>query len=156
MLPKYFGGFGTDISYKNFTLNAFFTFKNQDNGNLSFYYNYPGSMYNQPSIVLDRWQNPGDNTTFPKYTTTDDESSWYYLYNSTRSYFHNSYIRLAALSLSYNVPAKWLKKSPFHTLQVYALGNNLFTSTSFAGMDPDVPYGTPPLRSFTFGIRTNF
>ena len=49
-----------------------------------------------------------------------------------------SYLRLKTLTLSYDLPAKWLEKIGLHKIQVYFTGENLLTFTKLAGMfDPE-------------------
>jgi len=42
--------------------------------------------------------------------------------------------------------------------QVYFAGQNLLTKTKYTGLDPETQSisSLPPLRFFTFGIRSNF
>jgi hypothetical protein len=80
-----------------------------------------------------------------------------------------SYIRLQLLSLSYNFPAKLLKKAGLYGAKIYFSGKNLLTFTRYTGFDPEVgAFGTsnirqgydlggyPTARIYMFGFSIEF
>jgi hypothetical protein len=112
---------------------------------------------NYPVEVLNRWQKPGDVKQYARYTTQPQESDINYLYHSDGIYKNGSYIRLQNLALSYDVPAKQLKKISLIDCRVYLRAENLFLITKYSGLDPDVPFGSMPLsKVITGGIQFNF
>ena len=153
-LPKYTGGIENTFTYKNLSLDVFFTFKNQ--AYTQVYTFQPGSTYNQPELVWGNiWQESGDVKKFPKASTTYT-NDMYLFNNSLASYYTGTYLRLQSATLNYSLPRQWIKRFGFTKFDVYAMSNNLFTFTSNPGFDPETGMSMPNLRSFTFGIRTSF
>ncbi|WP_442587673.1 SusC/RagA family TonB-linked outer membrane protein [Pedobacter sp. AW31-3R] len=153
LLPTFYGGFNNSFSYKGFDLDVFFSFK-KSGRNSALYLNPGANMSNQSVEVLNRWQSPENPGTRMAYTT---DVSLISMYNSSLATTYNtSYIRLSNVSLGYSFPEKQAGKLGMKNLRVYAMGNNLFTLTSYPGMDPETGLSMPVLRSFTFGLRTTF
>jgi TonB-linked SusC/RagA family outer membrane protein len=155
-LPHYTGGIDNRFTYKNFTLDVFLSFKNQDYS--QFYEFKPGSIYNQPAIVYGNvWEQPGDVKKFPKASAAgNNDGSFYYFNNSLAAYYSGSYLRVSSVSANYQLPGTWLKKLHMTRLNIYALVNNLWTFTSNPGFDPETGMNMPNLRAFTLGIRSAF
>lgn len=78
-------------------------------------------------------------------------------------YQDRSFVRLQDVSLSYNVPDKWINKLKISGLQVYVSGKNLYTWTKWDGWDPEYGGGDrdpenngPLLKTFVGGINLSF
>ncbi|MDR1984258.1 MAG: TonB-dependent receptor [Prevotellaceae bacterium] len=158
--PDGSGGITNTFSYKGFSLSAFLFFQYGNKiflnegrytmdlgGNLSY-----GIMATQ----LDRWQQPGDITSVPKLlrSNTANSNDSYYLYDG-------SYIRLRNITLSYDLPEKWVTKIGLTGLRIFAQGQNLFTITKYPGQDPEVPNGQaffayPAYKTWTLGLDVKF
>ncbi|MEA9412639.1 SusC/RagA family TonB-linked outer membrane protein [Flavobacterium sp. PL02] len=156
--PKYFGGFQNTITYKNWQFDFLFQFVNQLNYNGAYRTGLPGSMRNQPTAVIDHWQNPGDNATYQKYSTgvnSQAADAFNKYYQSDAMITDASYVRLKNVSLSYNIPEQWLKGVK---CRLVFQGQNLFTITSFKGADPESRFSMslPPLKVFTTGLQLTF
>jgi outer membrane receptor protein involved in Fe transport len=80
-----------------------------------------------------------------------------------------SWVRLRVVSLSYNLPKKWLASSPFGSFALNVTGNNLFLNTPYKGYDPESlqngagnnAFGfsgltTPAVRSVNLGLNMTF
>jgi hypothetical protein len=82
--------------------------------------------------------------------------------NSTRYLFDGDFIRLANISLSYDVNAQLLSRVHLSGLKMYIQGYNLKSWTKFKGQDPESAsggYASPvyPLqRTFSAGINLRF
>ena len=153
------GGFGTTLSWKGLSLAAQFSWMADKwvVNNDRFFEESNGlyTAYNQSRRLLyDRWKNPGDITDIPRHGVTpqlDDR----FLENA-------SFLRLKNLTLSYNLPQPWLRKSDFFTsARVYLQGQNLLTFTGFTGLDPEVASNVyqaqyPASRQFTLGVELSF
>ncbi|MBP8790075.1 MAG: TonB-dependent receptor [Breznakibacter sp.] len=153
------GGINTSLSYKGFTMSAMFSwvadrymmnndrFFDESNGQFA--------SYNQSSALLyDRWKQPGDIASIPRHGVD--------MQFDDRLLENASFLRLKNLTFSYNFPDKILQRTKFlDGARVYAQGQNLFTATSFQGMDPESTSNIyaaqyPLSRQFTFGIEISF
>lgn len=156
--PSYFGGIANQLTYKGFALDFHFQFVKQDNYNETATTGIPGMAYNQPASVMDRWQQPGDNARFQRFTTGVDSeavTAASQFAASTGSISDASYIRLKNIALSYTLPKEWLGGVG---CRINVEAQNLVTITSFKGRDPE--FGAtnflPPLKIITTGIQLNF
>jgi TonB-linked SusC/RagA family outer membrane protein len=160
--PKFTGGLQNNFTYKNFDLSFFFQFTMQTG--LNYLYQLagaiPGNDFNQPTLVLNRWQNPGDQTNIQKLTTSfigATASGYGNIVNSNGTYSDASYIKLKNLSFSYRLPAKWTRDAGITSCRLYLQGENLLTLTRYKGADPETQNfsALPPLRTFVAGIQLN-
>jgi TonB-linked SusC/RagA family outer membrane protein len=164
--PKFYGGFINSISYKNFELDITLEYKKQEGLNylntLSLFPPGYGPNKNQPIVVLNRWQKPGDITDIGKFTGTFGSPAYTATINnltqSNAIYGDASYIRLKNVSLSYRIPGKWTTKIKLDESRIYFQAQNLFTITNYVGSDPENQnlYVLPPLRTITAGMILNF
>ncbi|MBC9915094.1 SusC/RagA family TonB-linked outer membrane protein [Chitinophaga varians] len=155
--PKWFGGLSNKFDYKNFTLDFLFQFVKQvgPSGLYTMFGRSPGLMLNVPSVILDQyWQKSGDQKTYQKPSTLNN-ASYNALSQSDVVYQDASFIRLRNISLSYNLPQSWIKKTKISYAKIYALGQNIFTITNYYGIDPETQtlLNLPTLRTITFGIQ---
>ena len=116
---------------------------------------------NQSTVVLDRWQVPGQITSVPK--------AGFRMLNSSYFVENGSYLRVKDITLSYSLPSRLLSKIGITKLQPYITATNLITFTKYNGMDPEVnqwgnsgsvqgiDWGTyPQSKSFVFGLNVEF
>ena len=165
--PDFIYGVTNNLSYKNFNLNIFFQ-GSQGNDIFNATRIETESMINsknQTTAVLDRWQQPGDVTDIPRVSTDGSIANSRI---STRYIEDGSYLRLKAITLSYNFTKNVTDKIGLSNLSIYTTGENLFTITNYKGFDPEVnfagnstqvygiDYGTyPQTRNIIFGIRAS-
>jgi TonB-linked SusC/RagA family outer membrane protein len=153
--PKYYGGLQNSFKYKNWQLDFLFQFVKQINYNASAYFSFPGSQSNQPTTVLDHWQQLGDIASYQIYTDGANsaavEASYKY-YESDGVISDASYVRLKNIALSYDVPLKDLQ------CKVFFEGQNVLTLTHYNGADPEFKSTgyLPPLRILSAGIQLSF
>jgi TonB-dependent starch-binding outer membrane protein SusC len=136
--PKYMGGFDNTIRFKNFELNALFTYQ------LGFYIYYgtnAGLMdqrfWNNSTDVLRKWKKPGDVTDIPKVIFGDNISNGS-SFPLDINVFKGDFIKLRTLSLGYSIPKALLDKAKISNARVYVSGNNLAIITKYPGPDPEV------------------
>ncbi|MCH5686879.1 TonB-dependent receptor [Niabella sp. W65] len=165
-LPNLYGGFGTGFRYKNISLDAGFSFAyGQD-----IYNSYRQQMRlmsdysNQSPDVAGRWKSASDPGNGLSRAAYGDPSS-----NGMASDLwveDGSYARLKYLTLGYQLPlkAKW---TFIKGIKVNVTGENLFTLTSYSGLDPEVisssdvllrgiDFGASPLpRSVILGVKVS-
>ncbi|MBS1973388.1 MAG: SusC/RagA family TonB-linked outer membrane protein [Bacteroidetes bacterium] len=158
--PRYFGGVGNNFKYKGLSLDVFFQFVGQDAAtNL---YNYiPGpAIQNYIDIALRRWQKTGDMTDVQKASAdygSEASSARLSLSSSGRQIVNGSYMRLKNISLTYQLPASWLKRWKFEQFSLFVIAENLWTLTADRDADPEVSnglnYAVPVLKTLAAGIR---
>jgi TonB-linked SusC/RagA family outer membrane protein len=155
--PVFYGGVQNSFSYRGFQLDFLFQFVKQTGFNY-YFGRFPGAdRYNQPSYLLERWQNPGNAATHQKYNSNYSVSGAYMnaAFNSDAAYSDASYVRLKNVSLSWQVPEKSLRPVHLQALRIFAQGQNLLTVTNYKGLDPETMSSSslPPLRVFTVGVQ---
>ncbi|WP_353332696.1 SusC/RagA family TonB-linked outer membrane protein [Bacteroides sedimenti] len=164
--PDFTFGITNNLSYKGFNLDIFFQGSvGNDVYNLSRM--ETEGMYdskNQSTAVLKRWRIPGQITDMPRAVSSKEN-----LKNSSRFVEDGSYLRLKALTFSYNFSGKLLKKWSINRLQPFFTAQNLLTFTNYKGFDPEVnqeggsalvqgiDWGTyPQTKSYVFGVNVEF
>ena len=118
--------------------------------------------FNRLSDILDAWSETNTDSDIPRLTKSDSNgnfstASTYYLEDA-------SYLRMKNFTVSYDLTdqiRKWSHLSERNsTLSVYFSGENLFTITSYSGMDPECGgYDTmkyPVSRVFSFGLKLTY
>lgn len=155
--PRFTGGLGTGVTYRNVDLSIFFTFMKQKGTNA--YANLqPGVMKNMPLGVLDRWQKPGDIASFARYTTAPGTTDIQFSSQSDGSFTDASFIRLQNISLSYRLSPGVLSKAKIQGMNIFINAQNLLTITKYKGIDPETQNfgGLPPAKTITGGLSFNF
>ncbi len=165
--PKCYGGFGINLYYGRFELNASFNFRmgNKIVNLARGYYEEMTDNTNQSYATTWRWRKNGDITEIPRALNSSLVSS----YNSLPSdrYVENgNYLRLQYIQCKYNFDPKKLKKLGIRSLYLSATINNVFCWTKYTGVDPEVSIGgyavakdtskTPRSKSFTCSINLGF
>ncbi len=172
--PKFYYGFTNNLTYKSFSLSLFFqgVSGNQLFNGTKLMTESMALLYNQSATVLNRWTTPGQVTDIPKATPNDWDNS----YPSTRYIEKGAYLRLKSLTVSYNLPQKFLQKLKMNKAYVYVTSENLLTFTKYSGFDPEVSAFSagsnsttdkntamgvdfssyPQSRDFILGINLNF
>ena len=164
--PMLTGGGGFNLKYKNLSLTVFLNYRlgqkiiNTARMNAE-------SMFgtdNQSTAVLRRWRNEGDQTDIPRALY---KYGLNYL-GSDRFVEDCSYVRLQTLSLSYNLPKKFVKKIGLTSANVFFTGYDLLTFTDYNGQDPEVTLPskvtdiaqdqaqTPRSKRICMGVNINF
>lgn len=162
--PKLSGGISTSLSWKNWSLEALFTFSEGND-----IYNYDraqiesmSGLENQSLTTLNRWKAEGQQTTIPRAAWGDPSGNARF---SDRWIENGSYLRLRTVSISYDLP---IKTSALKYINLYATGNNLATWTRYLGYDPEfaasnslfaqgIDFGMEPeFTSVQLGIRLGF
>lgn len=143
--PDYVMNFINSISYKNFTLG--FQISHVKGGDI--YSQTIATLLGRGLINPDRREPfilPGVLADGTINTKQIDNSSFYFdnvLFGPSELQIYDaSVIRLKELSLSYNMPKKWLEKTPFGNLSITAAGYNLwfdaYNTPDRANFDPNV------------------
>ncbi|MDB4065156.1 TonB-dependent receptor, partial [Flavobacteriaceae bacterium] len=155
-LPNLTGGLSTNLSYKRFTMSAYF------NGQFGHY------IYNNTANAF--FTAGAFNTTrnvLPE-TLTSGEALGASAAASTRFLEKGDFVRLQNLSLAYDMPLSG--EGVFKSMVFSVTGQNLWLSTDYSGLDPEVSSATggnlpsigmdygayPNPTTITFGINAKF
>ncbi|MBN9383745.1 MAG: SusC/RagA family TonB-linked outer membrane protein [Chitinophagaceae bacterium] len=156
--PRYSGGISSQFTYKRCMLNLFFNFKKQ--WGMDPFVTVPGGMGNIPTYVFNNhWQRPGDQTRYTRFTTVTlgglNDANFAY---SDGAYTDASYLRLNSLAFSYSLPENVCKKAHMQGLTLSINMSNVFTITSYKGIDPEInAFGNlPQARVIAGRISFNF
>lgn len=154
--PKFYGGLGNTIIYKNLSFNVFFQFKKHKAYNEFSFGALPGRRKNIPVSLLDRWQQPGDTNPIGKASggllLSQDTGAFQSSSNAAVS--DASFIRLRNVSINYKIP----DLNNGFEINLYLQGHNLLTFTNFTGPDPEQSSNTrlPQLRQVSLGLQLGF
>ena len=161
--PDLTGSWSNRFTYKRLTLGVQFTFSL--GGDV---YNYQrqqlesmSGVWNQTNAARNRWKSEGQQTSVPRATYGDPMGNSRF---SDRWIEDGSYLKLANVSLSYDVP---YSNQYIQGITVWAAATNLYTWTRYLGVDPEVSYQSGTLyqgidngllargRSFYMGVKIN-
>ena len=161
-LPKYTGGFSTQLKFKRFDLGASFFFAAGHSAmNYRAYQQYDFATLDRGDNLAGAkeiffWQSGNVPMDYPRYNVL----SGVHPYRADQDLYLEkvSYLKLRSVTLGYSVP------TAKHSVYVYVSGNNLFTVTNFSGDDPELVdfdgyyrgYGMGIPRSVTLGVRCSF
>ena len=159
-LPTVSGGFQTDLQWKDISLSAQFAYAiggKLYNNDYTWLMGTDGGDGGPVSVeMLNRWTPENRNTDVPQLAYNETS---YFTSSSTRWLVNRSFLRLKNLTLSYNLPKKWLRAISFRDASVFIQGENLLTFSHQQGLDPEQPLsGTvafryPAMKTFSFGIN---
>lgn len=135
--PKFFGGFNTLVSWRNFDLGLQFSFVQ---GNMMFnqmrFLSSRGFAYDAARKErVNAWSEPGQITTEHKVLTSTDSRDNQF---SSKYVEDASYLRLNNLMLGYNLPADITEPLNINLIRIYFSAQNLVTITDYKGFDPEV------------------
>lgn len=164
---KFFGGWTNRFQYRNLALSLLFQYSYGAEALYSAVLNDITSAFGQSvtrEVYGNTWTPERTDARFPRLVAMG------YSYNSmiTDRYIYDaSYMRLKNLTLSYTLPKAWTKRIHAADISVFFTATNLFTITSWPGIDPETlgaavydmgenndPY--PLARTFSFGVNLTF
>ncbi|WP_372934626.1 TonB-dependent receptor [Mariniphaga sediminis] len=153
--PRYSFGINPSIKYKNFTLNVFAqgVLKRDwypSRGNYLRFWPFK-TMAMEQWWIDDSWSPENSDAYFPgkQFAYSDNKNT----YEQTRYLQNAAYIRLKNVTLSYDIPVKFVANA-----QVYLNGANLWEATGmYKTLDPEYSTDLKPRymfhRSFTLGLK---
>lgn len=163
--PDYFGGAGTTLSFKGFTLDVLFSYefgRLGSDGQVNFMIENGGRQFNTLQEIYDaRWKQPGDVTTVPRIFDTGTEPGGVNAVSaSSRIWRKADFIRMRDARLSYQLPASVTRRLKLSNAMFYIQGQNLFTASDWLGYDPEFVGTTtgiiPQTKNFNIGIQIGF
>ncbi|MFD2164406.1 SusC/RagA family TonB-linked outer membrane protein [Paradesertivirga mongoliensis] len=159
--PDFTGMFGNSFNYRNWSLNAMFTFSYGNdvyNGTRNILESMSGYQ-NQLVSAENRWRADGHVTNTPRAALGDPAMNSRF---SDRWIEDGSYLRMRNLALAYNFR---IKSEYFKTLRVYGSADNLVTFSKYLGYDPEFSATTsvfhqgidvgvePQFRTIQIGVK---
>ena len=172
LTPKIFFGFNINLGWKGIDFSAQFT---GAAGGAS-YFRVPGfNAYATATdrtlpkeIAYDHYFYDPEYPDDPRTNLTSKHGrltmNWGADQNGSTSYsqlwlYKNDYLKIQNVTLGYTLPEKWTKKIKMQKLRVFFSGDNLYTFTSYPGMDPafsssETYYAS--LRQYTLGLNIKF
>ncbi len=163
--PDLFGGVTNSFRFKRFHASFLFSFIKQKGYNYLAQFNSLngfGSMNNLPEALWGMfWQKEGDNAKIQKLSQNQYGETYAplnNLYLSNGIYGDASFGRLKNVYLSYSADERLVNKILLKTLSIFFQGQNLLTISNYKIGDPENQnwMRTPPLKTFTFGIKAEF
>ena len=133
------------------------------NGN-KYFYEGMNSGSNFLRSTLDEWTPQNSSTDVPRAVYQDPNNN---LRESDRFIENGDFVRLRQLQLGYTLPMTVSQKLHLDKLRFYLSGENLFTITSYSGIDPEFSRSSvldsgvdrhiyPFTRSYTVGLQLTF
>lgn len=171
--PKYFGGFSSYLSWKQWSLstNVSFTLdRDVINESQSYLFNQYASPYTQNALPpfngLNVYTKNGQiGATYP--------NPYNFLYNAYYDPFRinqtlfmqdGSYVKINQITIAYTVIPKFSKRYGISSARFYLTGNNIATFSPYTGPNPenitdlgrDNPNTYPNSRNYTLGLNLQF
>jgi TonB-dependent starch-binding outer membrane protein SusC len=143
-LPKFYGGFNVDVSFKQFDFNLFFygvygnKILNYVQNSLQTFENrgFAGVENVSQEYYANAWTPSNPSNKYSRVSYNDDaigsavpSSAWIE---------DGTYLKLKNLTVGYTLPASMASKAHIAKLRIYVSAQNLFTLTSYTGLDPEI------------------
>ena len=167
-LPTFNAGFNINLEYKGFDLRAYFNgvVGNDIMDANSIFYDSGKDVYNSLKGTYGKsWRSDNTNTKHPRISSKDENGN----YQKFSDYMlqNGSFLRMKDLQIGYNFKPNVTGKLGMSRLRLYLAAQNLFTITSYNGMEVEtssdnvnvlgIDYGNyPSARSFIFGVNISF
>lgn len=162
--PKVAGGLGNNFRYKWFDLGFTITYQfggwSYDTWAQKTEHGGKDSKANIPTYYRNSWKKPGDKTDIERFVFNRSTSMGSIA--TDRRLHKTDYIRLKNLTFGVSLPSVWTRKAGMENVRLFMSGNNLLTWAADDYYDPEAVnngvaiWGTPPLRTLTFGLNINF
>ena len=163
-LPKYFGGFTSKMSYKDFDLTFLVRFSG---GNKLFNSTrrelLTQNLNNNSTEILGRWQSAtelGDGWT-PRLWASSNTFTNLSGHASSRFLEDGDFISLDNVSLGYKFPKSLTDKVKVENIRLYVQAQNLWIITDYTGLNPEMETsgvdlnGTPRASVWSMGLNIN-
>lgn len=162
--PSVIGGLSNSLRYKWFDLNFMFSYQfggySYDNWAQKTEHGGNDLEANIPTYYSDNWKQPGDNAKYELFIESPEIAM--NKFTTTRRLHSSDFIRLKTLTFGITLPQEWTRKAAINNLRLFASANNLWTWAAYDYYDPEAVskgsaiWGTPPLKTVTFGVSLNF
>jgi TonB-linked SusC/RagA family outer membrane protein len=143
-LPKFYGGINLDATYKAWDFNAYFygvygnkIFNFQESALESFQNrSFVGVENISQNYLANAWTPTNPSNTYARVTSNDDAIGSNV---ASSAYIENgSFLKLKNFTVGYTLSPDVAKKLSVTKIRVYFSTQNLFTITSYKGLDPEI------------------
>ncbi len=164
-VPKVYGGFNINLSYKAFDLSTVFSYSL---GGKVLDASYAGLMgmsemgYAMSPDVARAWTTPGQVTDVPRLDNNSKHATSIGQTYSTRWLTKASYLNLRTITLAYTLPKSLLSHINIKSARINLSAENLFMLKARQGLNPQANYSGVsyheymPARNFTVGLNVSF
>ena len=164
-LPKVYGGFNINLSYKAFDLSTVFSYSL---GGKVLDSSYRGLMdvgefgYAMSPDLHNAWTTPGQITDVPRLDNNSGHATSIGQSYSTRWLTNANYLNLRTVTLAYNLPKSILNVINIKSARVNVSAENLFMLKARQGLNPQANYAGVsyneymPAKNFTIGLNVSF
>ena len=166
--PDFFGGWNNIVRFGNLEISAMFNFSvgnylyNSNKKDLLIFNRYTS---NYSTDILNAWTPTNTNTNIPRLVSRDPNNN-----RRDSDFFIEdaSFFKLKNLNITYKFNPELLKKLFIQRASISVSASNIFTITSYSGLDPEVNYNAarnssqgfdsaayPTVKTFTLGLNLN-
>ena len=161
--PDFTYGFNASMNYKAFDFSLFLQ-GTHGNDVLNGVFRYDLNTTNLPVAALERWTGEGTSDLYPRISHSDPNQNNRI---SDRFVEDGSFLRIKNVQVGYTLPESVMQRLQIGKCRIYVAVSNLFTFTSYSGLDPEIgTRGTleigidrgfyPAARTFMAGVNVNF
>lgn len=155
-IPGFYYGLTADFTFKGFDLSMFFQGVGdiqKYNGQLARGMSMAGRGNNMLVDVKNRWTPTNTDTDIPRAVAGNPAKNNRF---SDRFVEDAWYLRMGNLQIGYTLPSVLAERAGFYqSLRIWVGGSNLFTITSWSGLDPENE-SSPIPRVYSLGIDARF
>ncbi|MGB1074950.1 MAG: SusC/RagA family TonB-linked outer membrane protein [Flavobacteriales bacterium] len=161
--PDFTYGVTGELKYKQFDLNVFVQ-GSKGNDIYNGIFRYDLNTTNLPVKWLERWTGEGSSNVLPRVSHSDPNRN----FRASDLFVEDgSYLRIKNVQLGYTLPDEVMDRLGIRSARVYVAATNLYTFTSYSGLDPEIgSRGTleigidrgfyPSPRMYMVGLNLNF
>ena len=164
--PDFYGGMTNRFSYKGIELSFLMTFTLGGNmfhnlDRLSADGRYIGTYNPTKNAAEGVWKKPGDKASKPMIIFNNPYQTQEY---SSRYLHSTDHLRIKNISLSYNLPKRWMNKMHISHAKIYFNATDVLTFYKYNYVNPEVSYtgntnqGSryPAIKTYRLGINVQF
>lgn len=161
-IPDFNYGLTINMAYKGFDMTIFGSGAYGGKIFQAYYRTDLPAVNRLEYLYTDRWTPSNTNASVPKPNVADTK-----YWASDAMLFDASYFKIRQIQLGYTLPKTLLTKLPISSLRAYVSVDNLFTFTSYKGIDPETRSGStsalgidrmsyPTTKNVVLGINLSF
>jgi TonB-linked SusC/RagA family outer membrane protein len=169
--PDLTGGVNISLNWKSWDLSTYLYYSIGNDNYAHFrYYTHFGNLGSNYSYDRrdNSWSPENPNGKYPMWVSSNAEATESGNVSNSMFVEDGSFLRMQTLTLGYTLPRKVVQKLTLSRIRLYAQMSNVFTITSYSGLDPETgrvgsdmnkgidygSYGMP--RQYIFGVNIGF